>query len=493
MSRVAVLACALSLLAAAEAGFADAVREAAGDEAVGAAEERQRALTSRAGDKRPTDQYRTSVLGRPLTIGGELELRSSREDDYALERDEAADRTTLRSKIELELLWELSEDLHAFAEVKARYAGDLERQGRSRHGNAGLERGELWLHAAGLGGSDFSVQVGRQNFKDKREWWWDEDLEAIRLYWEREGLRAEIAYAQQLGRVSTLEDFAEPELREVGFLMGHLQWTWARKNRLELFAARRTDHSDSPELGTVMHRDRRDESDARLLWFGARAMGRAKVDHVGRFYYWADLARVSGSEEYIDFDGVPFDRDLRIADERITQSVRGWAADAGFTWQWRRDGPGLTFGYAVGSGSAGSGEHPDGSFRQTGLQDNNGKFRGANRFRLYGELLRPELSNLHVATFSVGVPLFSDSSLELVYHHYRQDEASEFLRDTDLDTVPGGRGRTLGQELDLVVGLEEWEHLEVELIGSVFRAGAAFERESGEFAHLVAIKIDYNF
>ena len=70
----------------------------------------------------------------------------------------------------------------------------------------------------------------------------------------------------------------------------------------------------------------------------------------------------------------------------------------------------------------------DHAFRQTGIQDNNDKFGGVTSFKYYGELLEPELSNLHILTAGIGRRFGRRMSLDLIYHNYRQDEA---LYDTD--------------------------------------------------------------
>jgi hypothetical protein len=91
------------------------------------------------------------------------------------------------------------------------------------------------------------------------------------------------------------------------------------------------------------------------------------------------------------------------------------------------------------------------------------------------------------------VDLFESSSIELVYHYYRQDEAAETLGESRLKASPGGSNPDLGHEIDLIVGLEEWEHIEIELVGSVFRAGSAFDSDKGEIAGLAIFKMNYNF
>ncbi|MGH9960610.1 MAG: alginate export family protein, partial [Pyrinomonadaceae bacterium] len=146
-----------------------------------------------------------------------------------------------------------------------------------------------------------------------------------------------------------------------------------------------------------------------------------------------------------------------------------------------------------GSGDSKLDDDQDDSFRQTGLQNNRDRFNGVNRFRYYGDLLRPELSNLEIGSALSGFRFWSESSGELGYHWYRQVEAAPFLRETRINADPEGREESLGQEWDLIVGLEEWRHVDVELSGSLFRAGSAFGPLEGELAYQVLLEIDYNF
>src|SRR5205823_14938621 len=68
----------------------------------------------------------------------------------------------------------------------------------------------------------------------------------------------------------------------------------------------------------------------------------------------------------------------------------------------RRWRPAFTLGDAFGSGDSNARHGEDTAFRQTGLHRNNDRFLGVDRFHYYGELARPELSNLHIVTASVG-------------------------------------------------------------------------------------------
>lgn len=218
--------------------------------------------------------------------------------------------------------------------------------------------------------------------------------------------------AEELAQTSTDDDGIDPEQEGVLRLLGRATWDWAEKQRAELFFLYQHDHSGTKSEGAVVAADRRDESDANLAWIGTRALGRWKFRSMGRLHYWLDTALVSGHEKLIDFDRL--DGNRRVVDSVERRSVFGWAVDAGVTWQTRLPGrPSLTLGYALGSGDGDPHDGRDRSFRQTGLQDNNDRFRGVDSFRYYGELFRPELSNLHILTASVGFPILKHSAVEL--------------------------------------------------------------------------------
>ena len=203
------------------------------------------------------------------------------------------------------------------------------------------------------------------------------------------------------------------------------------------------------------------------------------------------VAGVFGKERFNDYSGPSEDRILGSVHEH---HVGGWGLDAGATWKpggWGQ--PYLTLGYAFGSGNKGMQETHDTGFRQTGLQDNSDRMGGVVSFRYYGMLLDPELSNLHVLTAGLGFRLFEKSSIDFLYHRYRQAEAADFLRDVGFKRDPTGQHKAIGQEWDLIVGIEDWEPVEFRLVGSIFRPGKAFEPEVGELSYLVTFRVRLNF
>lgn len=454
---------------------------------------RAKELTQREDEERPDQQLTLYLYERPLIIGGELEFESRYQGDFRLDPDRADDEARLRPQLELEAYYAMTRNLSLFLEAKLGYERDVYSEAGDKENEWQPRRGEMWLNWQDIGESGFSLRVGRQNLRDKREWWWDSDLDAVRFFYEIDDFEFQLSVAQELGPEQANRSRIQAELEDVFFVLGQGTWYWQEKNHIDLFFARRRDHSNTHRVGDIIDEDREDEFDANLWWLGARAMGRWKIRPLGAFHYWADFAYVRGDESIIDFDSLDTNPERSEVDTVDRVHVSGFGADTGVTFDPRRGyWPRLTLGYAWGSGG-GRADGTDRSFRQTGLHDNNAKFRGVDRFKYYGELFRPELSNMHITTVSVGFPLLHSSSVEFLYHVYWQDRESSFIRETRLKAGPEGTHRSLGQELNIVIGLEEWIHWEVEIIGGFFRAGSAFGPLEHKWSHLGLLQVEYNF
>lgn len=448
-------------------------------------------LSRQQGDKRPENQHSTSLFGRPLTIGGEVEFNPEIRRNLELLPDDEDELKRLDQKLEIEAFYDAGRNVYVFAEAKLKRQNNFVK-GEDDNRTSALERGETWvfLHFPTSG---FGLQVGRQAFKDKREWWWDADLDAIRLRYDRGEWRAEISLAQELAGVSS-ESPLDPEDKKVLRFIGNTQWRWADRQTFDFFWIHQADESGIIGEDVFIRPQDEDEFDADLDWFGVRARGTFKLDDIGRFYYWGDLGWVNGNEDVIDYDDTV--DGLRVFDDVERFSVSGTAFDVGATWRWETESLGeinITASFAAGAGDNNLDDNRDEAFRQTGLQDNNGKFRGVDRFRYYGELFRPELSNMQIATLSIGKEMMSGSSIELLYHNYRQLYAAAVIRDTRIEMQPLGVNRDLGTELDLVIGLEEWVHWEIEVVAAAFRAGRAFGDAENEISFGATLKVNFNF
>lgn len=430
-------------------------------------------LTEREDENRVEEPWSFDVAGRPLVISGEIEF-----EQEAIEHLEVGDagqhqgQWLLEPGVEAELFYSFGAPLSVFVQLRLAGAYELRDQaGRSRSDTV-LERGEMWLASERIAGSGWSVEVGSLDFEDDRLWWWDEDLDAVRVAWEREALEVSVALAQELLPRRSDRGYIEPEHDEVARVIVEASWDWADEHALELFALRHDDHSSPAIVGERVRPGREDESDSELLFLGLRASGALASARAGSFAYWLDLAQVHGDEQLAEIE---FDTDTggeAVVVETESQRVRGTAFELGATWMIPLQGqPRLTLSLARGSGDHDDEDGIDRSFRQTGVHANEIGFGGVQRFHHYGLVLDPELSNLDARGLGFGVSILRASSLDLLWNRYRLRHPSDELRDAGIDLVLDETGRDLGQALDLVIAIEEWERFELELDLAAFKPG----------------------
>ncbi len=453
---------------------------------------RQR-LTEREDKRRPVEPWSTDVLGRPLTVTGEYEI----ELDYRRRRllGDVADsphRFLLQQGFELEAFYSFGLPLSLFAQGTLRMEEDLLSNTFEAVSDYFVERGEMWLYSEDIAGSPVNLDLGRLHFEDERRWWWDDELDAVRVAYETESYEIVLALARELAPERSDLGDVDPEQERVLRLIGEASWDWGANHAVELFLLHQDDHSPTERPGRIVRVEREDDSDARLTWLGARALGVFDLRSRGILGYWLDAAWVRGRERHLEFEELSPRRSQ--VEALASRDVRGWGFDAGISWlpplRWE---PRVFTGYAWGSGDATPERGTDRSFRQTGIHANEAGFGGVERFPHYGVLLDPELSNLGILTLGAGLSLLRSSSLDLVFHHYRLVEPAASLRDAALEAELTGEHRDLGQAFDLVLALEEWERLEFEVIGSAFRAGRAFGAERGTWSYGGFLAVRYAF
>ena len=282
-------------------------------------------------------------------------------------------------------------------------------------------------------------QVGRRRFRDDREWLVDEHLDALRVRWGSGPFELDVSAS------SELIDSDESIVNLMGFAKYLADWGSA-----ELFAI-----------------DRRDK-DARAhpVWVGMRLRAHPRE----RLSLHADGAMRRGR------DGA--------------MRLRGYGVDAGATWILGGSSrPSLTLAYAHGSGDSNPHDRTDYTFRQTGMEDNNGRIAGVDTFQYYGIVSAPELSNLGIATIGFGVRPVDKASIELVWHGYRRHAHAARIR-TALESNPAGRSRDIGQELNLLVAYraKTWR---ANLALGWFSPGKAFRRADGVFGATGEIRMRF--
>ncbi len=450
-------------------------------------------LTRRQDTRRPEQPFRVPLFGRPLTITGAYDGSLHERRNFELDDSEGPEkRTDFDHEFKIELFYPLRERTYLFAEIQAQYEAELRNTGNDLNSDKSLERGQMWVFFDRLAGSGFGLQLGRQNLRETREWWWDADFDAARLYYDVGPFHSELALGQELARVSSLQRNIDPEKKRVARLTAMGSWLWASKQTVEVYALRQQDRSRTETEGASLDESEEDASDARLTWLGFRAIGDRSLGKYGDMIYWADAAWVRGRESSLQFE--TDDNGVSTVDKRQDVKVRGTAFDLGVSWRtplpWQ---PAFTLGYAQASGDDSLDDGVDSAFRQTGLHNNKWRFFGVNRFRYYGELLRPELSNLSVVTAAVGFQFLKNSSVELLYHRYRQTRAADSMRDVRIDADLTGESRAVGQEFDLVFGFREWAHLDLSLALATFKAGSAYGSLAGKRANSLLFELTYNF
>jgi len=293
---------------------------------------------------------------------------------------------------------------------------------------------------------DFDIQAGRMDFDDRREWIYDQNLDGLRVYWTIANWLAE------LSATTTLSD-GKPRDENTNNFVAYFSDTRRR------FAAY-VIYRDTDLLG------RREK----ITHMGLRAFGQWPPEHKS----WLEIAYMSGSQDRI----------------RGRTDLQGWGLDIGTTRsigkRWF-----LTAGWAYGKGDDNIRDGTDGNFRQTRLQDNNGKFGGVTSFRYYGELFDPELANLQISTLGIGYRFAPRGSIDLVGHYYRQDKAVRKILDSDLDQRPDGINRELGWEVDVIVGWRPVRAWDFELVLGWFRPGKAFRRRDDAWVSKIQIRYRY--
>ncbi|MDH3459476.1 MAG: alginate export family protein [Burkholderiaceae bacterium] len=448
---------------------------------------RQR-LTQREDQRRTSDPWHTDIFGRTLTVSGEVALDHERMSPRLSEPiDDGRSRLSTLS-LEAEAFYSVTDRWSLFVQGrlgadKALREGD-ERLGWTRY----VERGEMWLHGRSVGGSGLDFELGRLNFEDERRWWLDEELDALRVSGGSDKFEFSLAAARELGRSRSDQDGIDPEQQDVIRWIANAGWEWRPNHSVNLFMLRHRDRSTTESVGQVVRAAVHDDSDARLTWVGASLEGEANLRPKESLHHWLDVARVCGDEAMVEFGTHSPDEVTNV----LRRKIRGWAADAGLRWQLPLPGqPRLSLAYAI--TSSGTTSDTDRAYRQTGLHSNLHEFGAAKEFARYGSTLALELSNLRVTTLGVGLTILKASSVDLVYHRYRQAEPATEMRAARFASELTGLATDIGSGLDLVLTFLESERVELNATVSTFRAGEAFGALAGRRYRYGAVSIRVGF
>lgn len=381
-------------------------------------------------------------------FGGTVRYEVRYEDDFDLNRRQNEDVGRTGIFTEFRIAGSIGEHLFALAELRIKDEEVICDHERDLSLGEDTKGGENFLFYRGLFDLPVDVQVGRQDFDEYREWIYDADLDAVRFFVRLPPVNLEFSVSE------VLFDSGRMDENVVNYIAyGSCDVT--TRHQAALYVVDRRDRDNSDEL----------------LSIGARARG----EPVDALHYWAEWAIARGMDE--------------------PERIHGYGLDLGATLVLPGEfEPSVTVGYAYGSGDDSPGSGVDRTFRQTGLQDNNGRWNSVTSFKYYGELFEPELRNLQILSAGAGVRPTQRTSVDLVGHYYTQAETAVMqLRPiSNLRQNTGGESPRLGWETDLIVGFREFLGFRVELVLGWFHPSSAFERSQND-AYLVQFQVDYRF
>lgn len=249
-------------------------------------------LTEREDKNRVEHPWTTSLFGNPLTATGEYEITLEGTDPVVPSRTTIGrDRLLLEQEVEGELFYTLGEPLSFFVQASLHWDRDLRSRTPDGADDWYVERGEMWMFVGDLLETGVDLEIGRLQFEDDRRWWWDAELDAVRLEWEGgpdDAFGAELALASELGPSRSDLDRVEADQEDRLRVLGSLSWDLAPNHGLELFGLFESDRSGHAPVGTTVRSIREDESDARLLWLGPRLLGVFTSESRWILGYWID-------------------------------------------------------------------------------------------------------------------------------------------------------------------------------------------------------------
>ncbi|HEX7719927.1 MAG TPA: alginate export family protein, partial [Woeseiaceae bacterium] len=137
-----------------------------------------------------------------LTFGGRFDVKYELEGNYNLDNDTDEQEMVLLPELTFSLSYEPFDDFELFANLALAREYAIDEPGPENR-PLRLQLEELFVQfddVLELAGGDVSFQVGRQRFDDAREWLFDERLDGVRAYYERDDFTLELAATRQNNR-----------------------------------------------------------------------------------------------------------------------------------------------------------------------------------------------------------------------------------------------------------------------------------------------------
>ena len=370
-----------------------------------------------------------------------------------------------------------------------------------------LELRELYMRFEDVLGIDpLYLQVGRQRLREPRAIWWNSDQDLAKVGVQSSLFSAFVAAGEDTNSYRTTTDNDYEEDDEDRFrILGEVAWQYQYNHFLEFRTLYEHDHSGLEPVGSRIRQDNRDDEDQEVIWAGVRSAGtwRDAVQGVKNIKYQADLIGLYGEEELLDSTA---GGNFRTVTGSRSRDVRAWAFDGTLIVDpYDKKGPVFNLGYAFATGEDDpNGSGTDNEFRQTDLDGNFSRLGlERNLQRNYGEVLRPELSNLHIASAGVAYPFSDYMDVNATYYHYRLDEDATSHRSSNISAARSGNDKDVGQALDLALYVDVDDEfsldipytrdLDFRLIVGSFFPGDAYEPSGTNEAFRIFSEFKFSF
>ncbi len=356
-----------------------------------------------------------------------------------------------------------------------------------------LELRQLWVQEDQLFGNlPWSIRVGRQRFTEPYALWWNRDFDAVRVIYDTTLFSGYLAVGENLLSYRTSGDDFLKRNEDVFRVLGETSWQYTYNHFFETRFSMQDDHSGMENPGETVSTDNRDSEDGDLYWAGVRFKGAVPsvLPQANAMQYRVDLMGVTGQSKTQQTIAGPGSRRTVTGSEE--KDVLGWALDAGINVPLPvYDNPLLILDYAYGSGDDDSSDGTDHAFRQTGLDSNSSRLGiSSGTIYQYGFALRPDLSNIHIFTIGLGIPVFNASDLTGLYHYYRLADEATGLASNGINADVNGDDHYLGQGADLALNVNVGQELNMpagvlkgvtfKTMVGVFKAGDAFGPEGDD-------------
>jgi len=295
----------------------------------------------------------------------------------------------------------------------------------------------------------FEISVGRKGFEDERRSLLDGSMDSVSALL-RQGRFTGLAL---VGRAT--------------------RWNWdvsqrtaQVQDRTDTFYSYGDDRaSDDVKLaGYYIIRSDRTGVEGSPRTMGARLFGTPYAD----VNYWGDVAYQRGTDA-------------------LGKSIQASAFDLGVT---RRFfdlplNPNFTLGWAMGTGDTNPDDRVNTGFQPTGMGSNERRFAGIRQFRVFGETLDPDLTNVKIQTLGFGIRPDPQVSIDLVWHRYRLHKEHGIFQSSltvEPAQVDSALSKDLGSEWDLVINFNNFlgvRRLFFDVRIGWFRPGKAYIKNDG--------------